>query len=98
MDKMTTQRTAWREAAWIFLLSRLAIMFISLISTIALPLMGQNKEHLCVTAPQTCLFSWWRWDAIVYVEIARHGYAITYHTVFFPLWPLLIHSIASMLG
>jgi Gpi18-like mannosyltransferase len=98
MDKMTTQRTAWREAAWIFLLSRLAIVFISLLSTIALPLMGQNKEHLCVTAPQTCLFSWWRWDAVVYVEIARHGYTIMYHTVFFPLWPLLIHSVASMLG
>lgn len=35
-----------------------------------------------------------RWDAVHYVDIARHGYRAAGDTVFFPLYPLLIHVVA----
>src|SRR6516225_5129191 len=95
---MTLQKSAWKEAAWIFALSRLAILFISLLGIIALPLAGQPRTPPCIAAPHTCLSSWWHWDAAVYVEIARSGYTIAHNTVFFPLWPLLIHSIGFAFG
>jgi mannosyltransferase PIG-V len=31
---------------------------------------------------------WFRWDAVAYLEIARHGYYTDFLTAFFPLYPL----------
>lgn len=42
--------------------------------------------------------SWDRWDALRYLEIARHGYYNPIQTAFFPLYPLLIHLGASTFG
>jgi hypothetical protein len=44
------------------------------------------------------LTSWDRWDAVRYLEIARHGYYNPIQTAFFPLYPLLIHLGASVFG
>jgi Gpi18-like mannosyltransferase len=95
---MTIQRIAWKEATWVFLLSRMTIICISILGTTFLPPEGLTRTPLCTSTLQVCLSSWFRWDAMVYVEIARHGYTITRNTVFFPLWPLLIHSIAFIFG
>ncbi len=92
------QRCAWKDAAWIFGLSRLIIVFISFLGTVALPLAGQPRTPPCASTPQVCLSTWLRWDAMVYVEIARNGYTTAHNTVFFPLWPLLLHSIAFVFG
>jgi hypothetical protein len=35
-----------------------------------------------------------RWDSIHYLEIAGHGYNTAQNTVFFPMYPLLIHVLA----
>ncbi len=35
-----------------------------------------------------------RWDALHYLAVAEHGYAKGSNTVFFPLYPLLIHVFA----
>jgi hypothetical protein len=35
-----------------------------------------------------------RWDALHYIGIAEHGYRTAGDTVFFPLYPLLIHVVA----
>jgi Mannosyltransferase (PIG-V) len=37
-----------------------------------------------------------RWDAVHYVSIAHHGYTTGASTVFFPLYPLLIRIIGSV--
>jgi len=42
--------------------------------------------------------SWWRWDAVHYVQIAYSGYSGKLLTVFFPLFPLLMHSVGFLLG
>lgn len=35
-----------------------------------------------------------RWDSIHYLEIAQHGYTRAANTAFYPLYPLLIHTLA----
>jgi Gpi18-like mannosyltransferase len=37
------------------------------------------------------LLSWFHWDVLAYTGLAEHGYSSLRDTVFFPLWPLLIH-------
>jgi Gpi18-like mannosyltransferase len=99
MEKMTIlHRIAWKEAAWVFIVSRLSIIGISILGTTFLSPEGLTRTPLCTATLQDCLSSWFRWDAMVYVEIARHGYTIARNTVFFPLWPLLMHSIAFVFG
>jgi hypothetical protein len=39
-----------------------------------------------------------RWDAIHYLAIAGHGYATPADTVFFPLYPMLIHASSWLNG
>jgi hypothetical protein len=39
-----------------------------------------------------------RWDAIHYLTIAQHGYVTRSGTVFFPLYPLLIHALGVLGG
>jgi hypothetical protein len=39
-----------------------------------------------------------RWDSIWYLEIARHGYTSARSTIFFPLYPLLVHVLAVAAG
>ena len=92
------QRTAWKEAAWIFLLSRFVIILVTYISISILPLSGQTSAHICTLNINSCILSWFHWDAIAYVNITYHGYSLTRDTVFFPLWPLLIHGVGVLFG
>jgi hypothetical protein len=94
---MPTQRLAWKEAAWIFGTSRLVIVLISVIGAIRFPLARQALIRNCAHDP-TCLLSWWHWDVLAYAGIAQHGYVNLQDTVFFPLWPLLLHGVATPFG
>ena len=40
--------------------------------------------------------TWFRWDAVAYLEIARTGYTSEFHTGFFPLYPLLGGALARL--
>jgi hypothetical protein len=99
------QRTAWKEASWIFGLSRLIILVVSCLgvtllhiqeffSTVRYIVLKPCSSHL------SCfLLSWWRWDVIHYVEIAYLGYA--HHkplSAFFPLFPLVIRGLGMLFG
>ncbi len=95
---MPMQRTAWKEAAWIFLLSRFGIILVTYISISILPLSRQTSAHICTLNINSCILSWFHWDAIAYVNITHHGYSLTRDTVFFPLWPLLIHGVGVLFG
>src|SRR5205823_14121303 len=95
---MPIQRTAWKEAAWIFLLSRFVIILVSYISSSILPPFRQTSAHICTLNIHSCILSWFHWDAIAYVNITHHGYSLTRDTVFFPLWPLLIHGVGALFG
>jgi len=101
------QKTAWKEAAWIFGLSRLMILLLSYLAVTFLPI--SSLYSYMYTGPKQCtdtiadnltcfLVSWWRWDATHYVQIAYDGYSQASLTAFFPLFPLLIHSMGYLLG
>ncbi len=95
---MPSRKTAWVEAALIFCISRLVILFLTVIATLRLPLLGQTATRNCAFDSTPCLLSWFHWDAIAYVNVADHGYSLTRNTVFFPLWPLLIHWVGTLFG
>src|SRR5205807_2134424 len=102
---LVEQKTAWKESTWIFGLSRLIILVFSYLSATFLymkrPISPVNYIMLkkCSDNLNCFLLSWWRSDAVHYVEVAYLGYA--HHmplSVFFPLFPLLMHSLGGLLG
>src|SRR2546429_1255953 len=64
------KRSAWQEAAWIFVLSRLVIVLLSYIGTGMFPRSGETSAHNCALDINSCLLAWYHWDAISYVNIA----------------------------
>jgi hypothetical protein len=93
-------KSALKEAAWIFVLSRFTIILVSFIGIVLLPQSGQVLPLNC-TSPihfNPCFLVWYRWDAMAYADLAYKGYSFTPEVAFFPLWPLLIHFGGLLLG
>lgn len=99
------QQVAWKEATWIFLLSRLVILLVSFLSVIFLPMhrlvspVNYIALKKCSNVLNCFSLAWWRTDAVHYVEVAYVGYI--HHaplTVFFPVFPLLIHALGVLFG
>ena len=95
---MKTGSAAWKEAAWVFGLSRLVILLISALGIIFFPQHGQIASTNCFANPHACLLAWYHYDAVAYVGIAHHGYTYIPDTAFFPFWPLLEHAGGLLLG
>ena len=91
-------RTAFREATWVFGLSRLMILLITYFGIVMFPAAGQNSPVNCSASLDPCLQVWYHWDAVAYVNIAHHGYTYIPDTAFFPLWPLIEHVGGFLLG
>ena len=91
-------RASWKEAAWVFALSRLVILLISTLAIVFFPQQGQIRPANCFADPATCLRAWYHFDAIAYVGIAHHGYTYLPDAAFFPFWPLLEHLGGLLLG
>jgi mannosyltransferase PIG-V len=100
-------KTACREAAWVFGMSRLLIVLVSFVSIFLLPrLLIPYKERLTWDEPYTVdpyglkafFFSWFRWDVKAYVNISMNGYKHIPDVAFFPLWPLIQHYAGLLLG
>jgi Mannosyltransferase (PIG-V) len=100
-------RTACKEAAWVFGLSRLMIILISFISIFLLPrFIPFYKQLLASDEPykvdpyglKAFFFSWFRWDVKAYVNISMQGYKHTPDVAFFPLWPLIQRCGSLLLG
>ena len=90
---MQVARTAWKEAAWIFGLSRIIML---LITYFAMVMFHSNVN--CLTSFNSCLLAWYHWDVVAYVNIAHHGYTYLPDTAFFPFLPLLEHFGGLLLG
>ncbi len=95
---MQDRRIAWKEAAWVFVLSRLIMLLISALAIVFLPQYGQIASANCFTHPDACLRAWYHLDAVAYVNIAHHGYTYIPDSAFFPFWPLLEHFGGRLLG
>jgi Gpi18-like mannosyltransferase len=85
---MLSRKTAWLDAAWIFVLSRLVILFVTFIADLRIPPVSLDNFW----------FSWMHWDVFSYIGVAQNGYSLVEDTVFFPLWPLLIHGTGAVFG
>src|SRR5260221_10447355 len=95
---MYSLKSAWKEAAWVFGLSRLLILLITYIGIVMFPLNGRSSPGNCSASLDPCLFVWYHWDAVAYVNIAHHGYTYIPDTAFFPFWPLIEHFGGLLLG
>src|SRR5712691_3470268 len=104
---MQSSKVAWKEAAWVFLLSRLLIVLMSAVSVFVLPQFVPFFKAYLVLAPHysdapdslsVFFFSWLRWDAVHYVNISFQGYKNIQDVAFFPLWPLIQHFFGLLLG
>ena len=93
-------RTALKEAAWVFVFSRLTILLVSYICVVLLPQSGQILPVNCTSTSHLnpCFLAWYHWDAIAYVSVAYKDYSFTPEVAFSPLWPLLIHFGGLLLG
>jgi hypothetical protein len=104
---MQKLRTACKEAAWVFGMSRLMIVLVSFVSIYLLPgFIIFYKQRLALDEPykidpyglKAFFFSWFRWDVKAYVNISMQGYKHTPDVAFFPLWPLIQHYGGLLLG
>lgn len=100
-------RVALREAAWIFGLSRLMLVLITIVSIFFAPQFVEQYRHNLTTEAyykytpyslSTLFYSWLRWDAKPYLNISYFGYKHTPDVAFFPLWPLIQHYGGLSLG
>jgi hypothetical protein len=85
---------AWRDAAWIFFLSRLMILLMTYIGTGIFPVASTLQPQSLISR----LRDWNHYDAIAYATIAHQGYSDPHYAAFFPLWPLLIHILGIPFG
>ncbi|BCL80528.1 hypothetical protein ccbrp13_29930 [Ktedonobacteria bacterium brp13] len=93
---MSMVKVAFKEAGWIFFISRLVILVITFLGVSLLPMSGSNSS--CLANPSNCIRAWMHFDVFSYIYIAMHGYDAERATVFFPLWPLLLHSLGFLAG
>ena len=106
---MQDRRIAWKEAARVFLLSRVILLIITMLIILSVELLqnqsaGIHALYLSMhyshdpAGRNIFLFSWYHWDALHFVSISGRGYADSANTAFFPLWPLLQHIAGLVLG
>jgi hypothetical protein len=106
---MQDRRIAWKEAARVFLLSRVILLVITMLTILSVELLqnqsaGIHALYLSMlyshdpSGRNIFLFSWYHWDALHFVSISGRGYADSANTAFFPLWPLLQHIVGLLLG
>ncbi len=86
---------ALRQTIFLFGVTRLLFVLITYFGYILFTAGTYSPDSVGVTS---LLASWGRWDALRYLEIARHGYAQPVQAAFFPLYPLLIHIGTLPLG
>ena len=90
------------QAALMWLATRVALALLTaaaFIFTTAGPYIngGGTTGYDSIT-PHLLIRAWLRWDAPNYLGVALHGYTAPSDAAFFPLYPLLIGGLTSVLG
>ncbi len=83
-----------REVSVDYILSRFAII---VVAELAAVIVGQRPGEHYQESRNLLLAVWGRWDAVHYIDIATNGYHGT-DMAFFPLYPLLIAALGSLIG
>ena len=95
---VSTIKAAWKDAAWVFVLSRLVILILTFLAVSLLPAHQALNPINCFTNTRACVLSWMRFDVFSYIDIARRGYVNARATAFFPLFPALLRFPGASLG
>jgi Gpi18-like mannosyltransferase len=80
---------------WLFLATRFLLILVTYFGVILLTHDLHTNTAINFTS---LLTSWNHWDATVYIRIAQSGYHPPLDLAFFPLYPLLLTSVAHLLG
>lgn len=83
-----------RDVTIDYVISRFAII---VIAELAAVIVGQRPGEHVQESRNLLLAVWGRWDAVHYLDIATIGYHGT-DMAFFPLYPLLVAAIGSVIG
>lgn len=83
-----------RDVTVDYLITRVAII---VIAELAAVIVGQRPGEHVQESRHLLLAVWGRWDAVHYLDIAIAGYHGT-DMAFFPLYPLLIAGLGSLIG
>lgn len=89
------QQTAL-QAAGLWLVTRLTLVLFTGFAAALAPNIAHTDQ--LSFSPRALALLWQRWDAQWYLGIAQHGYASAQSTAFFPLYPLVIHGVAAIIG
>ncbi|BCL83262.1 hypothetical protein ccbrp13_57270 [Ktedonobacteria bacterium brp13] len=95
---MFKKRAVWIEAAYVFILSRIVVVFFSYVAASILPVDHSTEVFNCFSTPGKCFLMWDRYDVNSYIALAEHGYHSLRETAFFPLWPALLRIFAIPFG
>jgi Gpi18-like mannosyltransferase len=88
------KRTPVRDIVWLFIATRLLLIFITYISYILFTAPNYSNTPVDVFA---LLTSWDRQEVTTYLRIAQYGYRTLADLAFFPLFPWLIAGISHFL-
>jgi hypothetical protein len=83
-----------RDVLITFVVTRVPIILVAELASIVI---GQRPGIHVAESSNRLLAVWGRWDAVHYLDIARHGYYGT-DMAFFPLYPLLIRIVGTFIG
>jgi Gpi18-like mannosyltransferase len=88
------KRVPTRDILFLFLATRLALLLVTYFGYVLLT----APKYSSIAVDSAFFTSWNHWDAANYTRIAQYGYQTRYDVAFFPLFPLLIASVAHPLG
>jgi Mannosyltransferase (PIG-V) len=99
MDVVQRLRSRRAEPAWTLVGIRVAYWVGTALALLWLPLRAGIPPFHAYEARTDLLFNTFaHWDAQWFVHIADHGYDSQQATSFFPLYPLVVHGVSTVLG
>jgi hypothetical protein len=92
-------RSGWRDAVWTLVGIRTAFWLGTALTLLWSPLHTHFPVGRAYDPHTDLLFGTFvQWDAQWFVHVADHGYGGTEATVFFPVYPLVVHGLSLVLG
>jgi hypothetical protein len=95
LDWLRHPSPALRQTISLFCATRLLFLLITYVGYV---LFNAGIYSPASVGVNNVFFSWARWDAVRYFNIALHGYTDPIVAAFFPLYPLLIHIVGQPFG
>ncbi len=91
-------RTAWQDAALVWLSQRFFLVFVIYVGRTLLLTRWTDTAHPSTTTWHDLFIHWLGWDGSNYAVIARDGYTGLWTAGFSPLLPLLEHLLSRVTG